>query len=42
MYDYIVVNDVLETAGNEVENIILAERSKRAREVLSFPDYELP
>ena len=42
MYDYIVVNDDLETAGNEVENIILAERSKRAREALSFPDYELP
>ena len=42
MYDYIIVNDVLETAGNEVENIILAERSKRAREKLTFPDYELP
>ena len=42
MYDYIVVNDNLEIAGNEVENIILAERSKRAREVLSFPDYKLP
>lgn len=42
MYDYIVVNDVLETAGNEVENIILSERSKRAREKLTFPDYELP
>ncbi len=41
-YDYIVVNDTLETAQGEVENIIMAERSKTGRHFLRFPDYELP
>jgi guanylate kinase len=42
LYDYIVVNDELETACREVENIIRAERSKKARQSLRFPDYETP
>lgn len=41
-YDYIVVNDTLETAQGEVENIIMAERNKTGRHFLRFPDYELP
>ena len=41
-YDYIVVNDDLDTARTEVETIIKAERSKRTRQKLQFPDFELP
>jgi len=41
-YDYMVVNSNLDGAVKEVEAIILAERSKRRRGRLKFPDYELP
>lgn len=41
-YDYLIVNDTLETAKKELEAVILAERCRRERKNPVFPDYSLP
>ena len=41
-YDYIIVNDDLETTEKEISGIVRAERSKPERKNPKFPDFSIP
>ena len=41
-YDYIIVNDDLETTEKEISGIVRAERSRRERKDPKFPDFTIP